>query len=118
MAMQAWDPVTPIPNDLRAESPVALAQWAGLIVLAVPIPQTEAVLLDLRPYLEPRHIVIDVGSVKTVPCAVLDRVLGNDIPHVGTHPLFGPLSLARADPLQTILCPSPRRMRPHRNLRS
>jgi len=108
MAMQAWDPVTPIPDDLRAESPVALAQWAGLIVLAVPIPQTEAVLLDLRPHLEPRHIVIDVGSVKTVPCAVLDRVLGDEVPHVGTHPLFGPLSLARADPLQTILCPSPR----------
>ena len=108
MPMQAWDPAAPVPDDLRAESPAALARWSDIIVVAVPIPQTEAVLLDLRPHLESRHIVIDVGSVKTVPCAVLDRILGDDIPHVGTHPLFGPLSLARADPLQTVLCPSPR----------
>jgi prephenate dehydrogenase len=108
MPIQAWDPTAPIPEDLQAGSPTALARWADILVLAVPIPQTEAVLLDLRPTLESRHTVIDVGSVKTVPCAVLDRVLGDEIPHVGTHPLFGPLSLARADPLQTVLCPSPR----------
>ena len=117
LPMQAWDPVAPVPNDLRAESPAALARWADIIVLAVPIPQTEAVLLDLRPHLESRHIVIDVGSVKTVPCAVLDRILADAIPHVGTHPLFGPLSLARADPLQTVLCPSPRHPEAARRVR-
>ncbi len=108
VAMRAWDPAASIPEELRAEDPAALAQWADLIVLAVPIPLTKAVLIGLRPHLESRHIVIDVGSVKTVPCALLDRILGDAIPHVGTHPLFGPLSLARADPLQTVLCPSPR----------
>lgn len=108
MAMQAWDPATAVPEDIQAPSSSALLQWADFIVLAVPIPQTEAVLLEIRPALESRHIVIDVGSVKTLPCAVLDRILGDDIPHAGTHPLFGPLSLARADPLQTVLCPSPR----------
>lgn len=108
LPVQAWDPVAPIPDDLRTENPPALVLWADTIVLAVPIPQTETVLLEIRPHLESRHIVMDVGSVKTVPCGVMDRVLGDDVPHVGTHPLFGPLSLARADPLQTVLCPSPR----------
>ena len=117
MPMRAWDPVASIPDDLRAETPESLVRWADLIVLAVPIPHTETVLLDLRPFLESRHIVIDVGSVKTVPCAVLDRVLGDDVPHVGTHPLFGPLSLARADPLQTVLCPSPRHPEAARRVR-
>ncbi|MBL0210080.1 MAG: prephenate dehydrogenase/arogenate dehydrogenase family protein [Holophagaceae bacterium] len=106
--VRAWDPAAPVPGEFRVESSAALARWADFIVLAVPIPRTEAVLLGLRPYLESRHIVIDVGSVKTVPCAVLDRLLGDDVPHAGTHPLFGPLSLARADPLQTVICPSPR----------
>ena len=108
VAMRAWDPAAPVPDELRVESPATLAQWADSLVLAVPIPQTEPVLLDLRPHLKSRHIVMDVGSVKTLPCAVLDRVLGDAVPHVGTHPLFGPLSLARADPLQTVLCPSNR----------
>jgi prephenate dehydrogenase len=38
----------------------------------------------------------------------MDELLGDDIGHVGCHPLFGPLSIARAEPLRTVLCPSPR----------
>jgi prephenate dehydrogenase len=39
----------------------------------------------------------------------MDAVLGDDIPFVATHPLFGPLSLALAErPLRVVLCPSPR----------
>jgi prephenate dehydrogenase len=37
----------------------------------------------------------------------MDRILGEGIPHVGTHPLFGPLSLARAErPMRVVICPS------------
>jgi prephenate dehydrogenase len=51
--------------------------------------------------------VFDVGSVKVGPCALLEAHLGAAIPHVGTHPLFGPVSLARAErPLRVVLCPS------------
>ena len=108
MPLLAWDPVGEVPTEIRAQSLAALAEWAHALVLAVPIPQTEAALLSLRPFLNSGHLVMDVGSVKTLPCALLDRVLGDEIPHVGTHPLFGPLSLARAEALQTVLCPSPR----------
>jgi len=37
----------------------------------------------------------------------MDELLGADIAHVGTHPLFGPLSLARGErPLRTVICAS------------
>jgi len=51
---------------------------------------------------------MDVCSVKEAPCRLMDEILGDDIGHVGSHPLFGPLSIARAEPLRTVLCPSPR----------
>ena len=50
--------------------------------------------------------MFDVGSVKLGPGAVMDELLGAEIPHVGAHPLFGPLSLARGDkPLRVVVCP-------------
>ena len=66
-----------------------------------------AALLDLRPLLEPSQIVVDVGSVKVRPAAALEEVLGAAIPWCGSHPLFGPLSLAMAErPLRVVVCPA------------
>ncbi|MEY2160008.1 hypothetical protein AB7867_09730 [Rhodanobacter sp. FW510-T8] len=44
--------------------------------------------------------------MKMHPCATMDELLGAAIPHAGTHPLFGPLSLARGEPLRTVVCPA------------
>jgi prephenate dehydrogenase len=64
-------------------------------------------LLDLRRFLTPSQIVFDVGSVKVLPETVFAEVLGDAIPWCGTHPLFGPLSLALAErPLRVVLCPA------------
>jgi prephenate dehydrogenase len=64
-------------------------------------------LLELLPRLHAGHTVLDVGSVKLRPCALMDELLGARIPHVGTHPLFGPLSLARDErPRRTVICPA------------
>jgi prephenate dehydrogenase len=39
----------------------------------------------------------------------MDELLGDAIAHVGTHPLFGPLSLARGErPLRVVVCASAR----------
>jgi prephenate dehydrogenase len=79
------------------------------LALAVPIPALEGAIKQLRPHLRPDQLVFDVGSVKVGPCALLEQHLGDAIPHVGTHPLFGPVSLARAErPLRVVLCASPR----------
>ena len=112
-AYGAWDPVAEIPVECRAASLRDLADSHEALVLAVPIPALASALRDLRPHLRPHlgsdQFIFDVGSVKAGPCALLDRYMGADIPHAGTHPLFGPVSLARAErPLRVVLCASPR----------
>jgi prephenate dehydrogenase len=73
----------------------------------MPVPQLREALLALRPLLHAGHTVLDVGSVKMHPCAAMDELLGANIPHVGTHPLFGPLSLARDErPRRAVICPA------------
>src|SRR5262249_1923098 len=56
----------------------------------------------------PDQVVFDVGSVKVATAAVMGARLGRDIPWAATHPLFGPVSLARGErPLRVVVCPSP-----------
>ncbi|RKH57200.1 prephenate dehydrogenase/arogenate dehydrogenase family protein [Corallococcus aberystwythensis] len=105
---RALDPVADIPEPLRARSLPELLEGAELVVVAVPVPQMRDVLNALRPFLTPEHLVLDVGSVKVKPVEVLTEVLGAQVPWVGTHPLFGPLSLAMAErPMRVVLCPNP-----------
>jgi prephenate dehydrogenase len=109
IAVRAHDPLAEVPADVRAESVRDLVTGARFVVVAVPVPRIRAAVLDLRPHLERDQIVLDVGSVKVGPMAALEEVLGDAIPWVGTHPLFGPLSLALAErPLRVVVCPSKR----------
>lgn len=107
IAVRAHDPLAEVPADVRADSVRDLVGGARFVVVAVPVPRIHAALLDLRPHLAPEQIVLDVGSVKVGPSAALQEVLGDAIPWVGTHPLFGPLSLALAErPLRVVVCPA------------
>ena len=84
-----------------------LVSGAAFVVVAVPVARLRAALVDLRPQLEPGQIVFDVGSVKVRPASVFAEILGTAIPWCGTHPLFGPLSLALAErPLRVVICPA------------
>jgi len=108
VAHRAYDPQADVPAEYRAGSLQDLAKGATFVVLAVPVPRMRAALVDLRPYLDPSQIVLDVGSVKVRPAADFAEVLGRAIPWCGSHPLFGPLSLALAErPLRVVVCPSP-----------
>ncbi|MCY1035944.1 prephenate dehydrogenase/arogenate dehydrogenase family protein [Corallococcus sp. BB11-1] len=105
---QALDPGAVLPDALRARSVPELLAGAELVVVAVPVPQMREVLLALKPHLRPEHLVLDVGSVKVKPVEAMKDVLGARVPWVGTHPLFGPLSLAMAErPMRVVLCPNP-----------
>jgi prephenate dehydrogenase len=105
---RAMDPTAEVPEAHRAPSTEALLAEAGLVVLAVPVPGMRAVLQTLRPHLRPTHLVLDVGSVKVKPVHMLAEVLGTEVPWVGTHPLFGPRSLALGErPLRVVVCPQP-----------
>lgn len=103
----AHDPHSPPEPEVAADSVEALAEASELLVLAVPLVHMEEVLAELVPFLGPRHLVMDVGSVKTRPAAMLERVLGSDVPWVATHPLFGPVSLALGEPSRVVVCPNP-----------
>jgi prephenate dehydrogenase len=104
---RAFDEHAEVPREFRADSLAELARGAAFVVVAVPVPRMKGALLALRPHLDPSQIVFDVGSVKVLPERALRDVLGDRIPWTGTHPLFGPLSLARAErPLRVVLCPA------------
>ena len=106
--VSAYEPHGVLEGAVRAESLEHLATEARWILLAVPISQLQTALQGLRPFLREHHIVLDVGSVKLRPEAVLREGLGSEIPWVATHPLFGPVSLARGErPLRVVVCPNP-----------
>lgn len=105
--VRVHDPHAEVPPALTGASLAATVAGADWVVLAMPVPLLGHALASLRPLLDPAQTVIDVGSVKEQPCALLDDYLGAAIAHAGTHPLFGPLSLARGEPLRAVVCPSP-----------
>src|SRR5699024_1867423 len=96
-AVRAHDPVATVPDAIAAPTLAAAVDGADWVILAVPVPVMRDVLQPLRPYLKAAQVVVDVGSVKQEPCQWLDETLGDGIPHIGSHPLFGPLSLARGE---------------------
>jgi len=108
VGLSAYDPVADIPEDWRATSPQDAAADADLIVLAMPVSEFRRSLEELRPLLRPQQIVMDVGSVKLGPEADLREVLGSERPWVASHPLFGPVSIAKGERrLEVVLCPNP-----------
>lgn len=106
--VRVFDPRAEVPAALAGGTPADAIAGAEWVVLAMPVPLLEASLRELRPLLRHGQTVLDVGSVKQRPCALLDQYLGDAIAHAGTHPLFGPLSLARGEPLRVVLCASAR----------
>lgn len=97
-----------VPADQRAVDLEDLLSEVRFVALAVPVPSLRRVLEAVEPHLQERHVVFDVGSVKAGPCRWMEEVLGPSRPFAGTHPLFGPVSLSRAErPLRVVLCPSP-----------
>jgi prephenate dehydrogenase len=107
VAHRAYDEHVEVPPEFRATSLRELTKDAAFVIVAVPVPRMRSALLDLRPHLDARQVVLDVGSVKVLPAAMFAEVLGDAIPWCGTHPLFGPLSLALAErPLRVVVCPA------------
>jgi prephenate dehydrogenase len=104
---RAYDEHAEIPAEYRAGSLAELTRGATFVIVAVPVPRMREALLALRPHLDPSQIVFDVGSVKILPERAFAEVLGDAYPWCGTHPLYGPLSLALAErPLRVVLCPA------------
>ncbi len=67
---------------------MARACRSPLVIYAVPIRELELAITGTRDLLAPDATVMDVCSVKIMPCALLGRLLPG-MSTVGTHPLFG-----------------------------
>ncbi len=104
---RAWDAHADVPSPRAASSLEELASTSDIVVIAVPVSAMPVTLRALRPHLRPEQLVLDVGSVKLGPIGAMREILGEEIPWIGTHPLFGPVSLALAErPLRVVLCPN------------
>lgn len=107
LEVRAFDPAVEVPASRRAESLAALVTGAPIVVLAMPVTAMPAALASIAPLLTPDQLVLDVGSVKTLPVDAMTAALGDRIPWIATHPLFGPTSLALAErPLRVVICPN------------
>lgn len=75
--------------DTSASMAEAL-QDADIVLLSVPVAQTEATLAAIKPYLSTKTVVTDAGSIKTDVVAAARRVLGDRIDQfVPGHPIAG-----------------------------
>lgn len=80
---------------------------ADVVVLAVPVPKMEEVLIEIKDSVKPGALVMDVGSVKVYPSQWMDKHLPPSVDVICTHPLFGPLGAAKngTKGLKVVLCP-------------
>jgi prephenate dehydrogenase len=77
-----------------------------VIFLAVSIDSTENLIKNISEYVNPGAIVMDVCSVKELPCGWLKTYLPKGVQSMGTHPMFGPDSYKSGlHNTQIVLCP-------------
>jgi chorismate mutase/prephenate dehydrogenase len=69
-------------------SPVDAARGADVVIVSVPITETDAVIREVGPHVSPRGLLMDVTSVKAAPVAAMLEATQASV--VGTHPMFGP----------------------------
>lgn len=76
------------------------------IIPSVPISALKETLEQIKPNISPNSLVIDVCSVKVLPCQWLQEIMPKEIQILGTHPMFGPDSAKNGlEGLQMVLCP-------------
>lgn len=68
------------------------AAQSDLIILAVPISETEKVIKQIAEFVKPGALVVDTCSVKVYPCQWLKKYLPKNVLIMGTHPQFGPVT--------------------------
>ncbi|MFT3967294.1 MAG: prephenate dehydrogenase/arogenate dehydrogenase family protein [Sphingobium sp.] len=82
-----------------------------IVILAVPVGDMLAACRSMAPLLRPGALVMDIGSVKVEPAAILLSELPDHVEIAATHPLFGPQSIAGGTAgLKMVICPLRGRM--------
>lgn len=79
------------PAGVRAADLPEVAR-CPVVILAVPVARLAEAVAALTPHLRAGTLVVDVGSVKARPAAILRERLPDHVAILATHPLFGPQS--------------------------
>jgi prephenate dehydrogenase len=103
------------PRPERQEAIAATGAVAGrtaeigdcdIVVLATPMRDLRDAICQLRPFLRPKTLVLDVTSVKMAPARLMLDELPETVDILCTHPLFGPQSARNGIAgLHIALCP-------------
>lgn len=76
--------------DVASTDIASALAGADLVLIAVPVAQTEAILRNIHPHLQPHTIVTDTGSTKADVVAAARSALGDKIHQfVPAHPIAG-----------------------------
>lgn len=103
----AFDPLAQAPEGMAVPSLEELADRSDVLFVAVPVSSMAGVFGELKGLIQVRHVVVDVGSVKMAPARFMAEAFGAERRWVASHPLFGPVSLARAETgLRVVVCPN------------
>jgi prephenate dehydrogenase len=77
-----------------------------IVVIAVPVQCFGSVIGQIKGFVRPESLVLDVSSVKVKPVMLMKKHLPKNVDIIGTHPLFGPQSGKRGiKGLKIVLCP-------------
>lgn len=114
----AEDPSQSIPDSFAPPEGSDAIASADIVFLCVPVLLVGEVLEALRSRLGPQHLVIDVCSVRAPAQKAMRSTLGQDVPWVGTHPLFGSSAIALGERLRAVVCPTPEHPRAAARARS
>ena len=91
--------IADLDTDLR---PVDAARAADVVLISVPIRDTEAVIRELGPHVRAEALLMDVTSLKEWPLRIMLESTQASV--VGTHPMFGP-GVRSLQGQRVVLCP-------------
>ncbi len=92
--------------DGVASGTLEAAASCSIVVLAMPVQRMAEAIATIAPHLRPGTLVLDVGSVKVLPAALMQAGLPRHVEIAATHPLFGPESARDGlAGLKIMLCP-------------
>lgn len=85
-------------------APISEVLARPIIIPSIPSQYFEDFFTSHRDQVNPEALVTDVCSVKVKPLAVLEAVLPSTCGIIGTHPLFGPASIAANGGITGLRC--------------
>jgi prephenate dehydrogenase len=84
--------------------PLSEVLSCDIIIPSIPAQFFEEFFTQNRDFINPGALVIDVSSVKIRPLDVLQRLLPETCQIIGTHPMFGPASIAKNNGIKGLRC--------------